>query len=114
VDQAFLAEIEEWRELLARNIAIRNSGLSQRELNFAVQRIIDRIIFLRICEDRGIESYGQLQALLNGANIYERLRKIFRSADEKYNSGLFHFRSEKDRDSNVDNLTPGLLLMTRC
>ena len=37
--------------------------LSQRELNFAVQRTIDRIIFLRICEDRGIEAYGQLQAL---------------------------------------------------
>ncbi len=26
-----------------------------RELNYAVQMTIDRIIFLRICEDRGIE-----------------------------------------------------------
>ena len=42
-------------------------ALQPRELNFAVQRTIDRIIFLRICEDRGIEAYGQLQALLNGA-----------------------------------------------
>ncbi len=55
VDAAFLKEIESWRDLLARNLAIRNPGLSQRELNFAVQRTIDRIIFLRICEDRGIE-----------------------------------------------------------
>ena len=41
--------------------------LSQRELNYAVQATIDRIIFLRICEDRGIEPYGRLQGLLNGA-----------------------------------------------
>ena len=54
VDSAFLAEIESWRESLARNIALRNT-LSVRELNDSVQRIIDRIIFLRIAEDRGIE-----------------------------------------------------------
>jgi len=35
-----------------------NPGLGQREVNFAVQRTIDRIIFLRICEDRGLESYA--------------------------------------------------------
>ena len=38
-----------------------------------MQMTIDRIIFLRICEDRGIESYGQLQALTNGGEIYPRL-----------------------------------------
>jgi len=50
VEAAFLQEIERWRDLLARNIALRNPNLSQRELNFAIQRTIDRIIFLRICE----------------------------------------------------------------
>jgi len=42
-----------------------------RELNFAVQRTIDRIIFLRICEDRGVETDRQLQLqfTLNGPNI---------------------------------------------
>jgi len=45
VDAAFLGEIERWRELLARNIALRNPKLSQRELNFAVQRTIDRLSF---------------------------------------------------------------------
>ena len=66
VDAAFLSEIESWRDTLARNLALRNSSLPIRQLNFAVQRTIDRIIFLRICEDRGIEPYGQLQGLLNG------------------------------------------------
>ena len=107
VDTAFLQEIERWRELLARNIALRNPDLSQRDLNFAVQQTIDRIVFLRICEDRGIETYGGLLALRNGANAYKRLFHIFRKADEKYNSGLFHFRKEKGRE-NCDNLTPFL------
>ncbi len=110
VDSAFLSEIESWRENLARNFALRNEGLSQRELNFVVQRTIDRIIFLRICEDRGVEIYGQLQSLLNGANVYERLCELFYRADERYNSGLFHFQKEKDRAEEVDKLTPRLTI----
>jgi predicted type IV restriction endonuclease len=105
VDDAFLSEIEEWRDILARNIAIRNEGLSSRELNFAVQRTIDRLIFLRIGEDRGIEDYGRLLAHSNGDNIYKRLCVLFREADERYNSGLFHFREEKGREETPDNIT---------
>ena len=110
VDAAFLKEIEGWRDLLARNIALRNTDLSNREVNFAVQRTIDRIIFLRICEDRGIEQYGQQMALRNGENVYGRLCETFRRADERYNSGLFHFRAEKDRSGNPDDLTLGLTI----
>ncbi|MBI4557417.1 MAG: Eco57I restriction-modification methylase domain-containing protein [Candidatus Hydrogenedentes bacterium] len=108
VDDAFLADIEEWRELLARNIALRNRGLSQRELNFAVQCTIDRIIFLRICEDRAIEPFAQLMSLLNGEHVYERLRVIYERADERYNSGLLHFHRERDRPTAPDTLTPRL------
>jgi len=108
VDDAFLAEIESWRKELATNIATRNPSLSQRELNFAVQRTIDRVIFLRICEDRGIEKYGQLQALQHGDSVYRRLCTIYERADEKYNSGLFHFTHERDRAEAPDKLTPKL------
>jgi hypothetical protein len=110
VDAAFLAEIENWRTELARNLALRNPRLSQRELNFAVQRIIDRIIFLRICEDRGIEDYGHLRALVNGDRIYPRLCQLFEAADARYNSGLFHFKREKDRHEDPDELTLALEL----
>ncbi len=110
VDAAFLREIETWRERLARNIALRNPHLTQRELNTAVTLTINRIIFLRICEDRGIEMYGQLMALKNGANVYERLIRIYYAADDKYNSGLFHFRAEKDRTASPDSLTLNLAI----
>jgi hypothetical protein len=107
VDGAFLAEIEGWRESLARNIALRNT-LSVRELNDSVQRIIDRIIFLRIAEDRGIEDYGTLRSICNGVNTYARLQDLFEKADDRYNSGLFHFRHEKDEAEPPDRLTPSL------
>ena len=102
VDAAFLKEIESWRELLARSIALRNPQLTQRELNCAVQQTIDRIIFLRICEDRGIDEYDSLRAVINGAQVYPRLCELFQKADDKYNSGLFHFSKEKGRDAPDD------------
>jgi len=105
VDDDILATIESWRNELARNIAMRNSRLSQRELNFAVQRIIDRIIFLRICEDRGIELYGRLLSLTNGPGIYRRLGEVFQDADAKFNSGLFYFSAEKGRHEPPDEIT---------
>lgn len=108
VDDAFLKEIEEWRDSLAKNIALRNPDLTQRELNFSVQRTIDRIIFLRICEDRGIEEYGRLQTQLNGTSVYKRLVQLFSHADDRYNSGLFHFQREKDRHEEPDKLTPNI------
>ncbi|MFH1616867.1 MAG: DNA methyltransferase [Planctomycetota bacterium] len=108
VDAEFLDEIDAWREMLAKNIALRNKSLTDRRLNYAVQLTIDRIIFLRMCEDRGIEQYGRLMALVNGRQVYPRLFHIFQHADEKYNSGLFHFTQEKGRPEPPDDLTPNL------
>lgn len=108
VDAAFLEDIESWRLELARNLALRNPGITQRELNFAVQRTIDRIIFLRIAEDRGIEDHGKLSAATNGEQVYARLCELFERADERYNSGLFHFLKERDRAEPPDELTLGL------
>ena len=104
VDTEFLKEIEGWRDALARNLALRNPDLGIDALNDAVQRTIDRIIFLRLTEDRGIEDYGRLRRLAEGDEIYKGLVKLFRAADTKYNSGLFDFSREGDR------LTAGLSL----
>ena len=109
VDDAFLEEIENWRNLLARNFALRNPALSVRDLNFAVQKTIDRLIFLRICEDRGTEDYKRLATSLNNKRIYPRLLDQFMQADARYNSGLFHFSTENGRGA-PDIITPNLKL----
>jgi predicted type IV restriction endonuclease len=109
VDAEFLAELEKWRAELARIIALKNRALSVQEINFSVQRTIDRILFLRMCEDRGIEHYGQLLGLSTGRETYQRLCQVFTQADAKYNSGLFHFRPEKGRPE-PDELTPNITI----
>ena len=107
VDAAFLREIEGWRDALARDLAARND-LNTRQLNYAVQMTIDRLIFLRMAEDRGIEEYAKLLGLSNGTGVYGRLVEQFREADDRYNSGLFHFRNERGRGGEPDDLTPTL------
>ena len=105
VDDDFLQEIERWRELLAKNIASNNEWIDISGLNYAVQMIIDRIIFLRICEERSIEPENQLQDITNKENIYKELCSLFKRADTKYNSGLFHFAKESGEASRADDLT---------
>lgn len=105
VDSIFLSELERWRVSLATDIASKNLAVTERQLNFAVQQTIDRIIFLRIAEDRGIEPYGQLSDLLKGPNIYAGLGELFQQADDRYNSGLFHFRTEVGMPDDPDTFT---------
>ena len=109
VDSEFLKEIEGWRDVLARNIALRNPGLSLDDLNLAVQLTIDRIVFLRMAEDRGIEPFEQLLKLCERTEIYAHfVRVLCRKADDKYNSGLFHFEREPGVAEAPDRLTPCL------
>jgi hypothetical protein len=107
VDASFLERMSRWRQVLARCIAEKNPALTQRQLNYVVQMTIDRIVFLRICEDRDIEPYQRLHSLTQGdtVNVYPRLCRMFREADDRYNSGLFHFTPERERDEKPDSLS---------
>ena len=109
IDPAFIQAIEQWRDRLAHNFALRNDGLSECDLNFAVQRTIDRVIFLRMCEDRGIEPFGQIEALCNGPSIYARLGELFRRAADKYDSSLFCLAAAAGREP-LDDFTLALKL----
>ncbi len=104
VDNEFLHSLDKWRVVLAMNIALRNKDITEDELNFVVQHTIDRIIFLRIAEDRSVESYGNMQTTIKNGDFYQNLLLLFHQADQKYNSGLFDF--EKDKIStqiSIDN-----------
>ena len=86
-DEFFLKQILDWRQRLAQEIITNNPTLNEEELNFQVQRLLNRIIFLRICEDRDIEKYASLREVTS----YDELKDLFLHADRKYNSGLFNF-----------------------
>lgn len=106
VDKVFLAELDEWRKNLASALAASNN-LDIDNLNRATHLIINRIVFLRVCEDRQIEPYGTLRDDAEAPGVYERLKVTFERADQRFNSGLFHFRLERDR-TEPDTLTPKL------
>lgn len=93
VDSFFLKQIESWRERLANEVLSKNPKITQLELNYVIQTFLNRLVFLRICEDRNLEKY---QTLLNikSNTIYKDLLKLFKEADAKYNSGLFNFTKD--------------------
>lgn len=102
VDKEFLKEMEGWREILAKDLASQNPNISVRNLNHVVQTIINRIVFLRISEDRDIEPYQQLFTALNYSAIWPRVDQLFQRADERYNSGLFD-----RKDAAINNVAVG-------
>jgi len=95
VDKDFLESLDRWRTYLAANISWNNKNLDEDEINFVVQQTINRLIFLRIAEDRSVEPYGTLKHTIKQGNLYQNLYELFRKADEKYNSGLFDFKKDK-------------------
>lgn len=105
VDASLLATIRRWRADLAKNVARLNPAYSVEDLNHVVQSTIDRIIFLRICEDRGIERHGQLLEVADQPDTYGRLAQLFVQADHRYNSGLFHFQKEQGREASPDKIS---------
>ena len=104
VDKDFLESLDRWRTYLAVSISWNNKTLDEEEINYVVQQTIDRIIFLRIAEDRGVEPYGTLHHATKLGNLYQNLFELFQKADQKYNSGLFDFKKDKiSQDVVIDN-----------
>jgi type I restriction-modification system DNA methylase subunit len=96
VDEAFLDEMTGWREELARDIYKNNHELTARRLNEVVQRLLDRIVFIRIAEDRRIIERYQLRAAgeewrARGGkfDIFDWLRPLFEKINEDFNGEIF-------------------------
>ena len=97
VDSAFLAEIESWREMLARNIALRNT-LPCANSTIPSSASSTASSFCALPKTGALKTTARCVRICNGNNIYGRLQELFYKADDRYNSGLFHFRHGKRRD----------------
>ena len=93
-DDLFLSQVRRWRTHLARDIHTQCPSLTSEELTYAVQLFLCRIIFLRICEDRDIEKYQNLQKL-NRENAFAALMRELRRADAFYDSGIFRLLDDE-------------------
>ncbi len=96
VDKTFLDEMTGWREELAKNVYKNNPALTAKQLNEVVQRLLDRIVFVRIAEDRKIIEKMQLweaaeswKARGGKFEIYDWLDSIFQKVNEDFNGEIF-------------------------
>ncbi|MBC8264488.1 MAG: N-6 DNA methylase, partial [Anaerolineales bacterium] len=102
VSRLLFADLTEWRRELFRHLRPYNPQWSIEQIDQAVQRILDRLIFIRTCEDREIEPY-RLQAMLRQwrdqgrkKDLVQTLSALFREFDDIYDTRLFapHFCEE--------------------
>jgi len=102
VNRQLFADLTEWRRELFRYLRPYNPQWSIEQIDQAVQRILDRLIFIRTCEDREIEP-PLLRPLLRQWHEQDRkgdlvteLNQLFREFDATYDTLLFapHFCEE--------------------
>ena len=105
IDQSLLDDLMRIRSMIADDIEKTypgTYGLNEREE--IIQRIIDRLIFIRKCEDVGINpSDLVLEEIRHNpyGKAYARLKGVFVKYNEVYNSGLFAV----DVDNDCDKIT---------
>ena len=103
-DGLFLKQVRDWRERLATDIYRNKPGLTSKELTYAVQLFLSRIIFLRICEDRDIEKYETLRNL-GIVDTFDALMDELRRADTFYDSGLFRLMDDSELGVRISDTT---------
>lgn len=95
VDTAFLEQMTFWREMLAKDIYKNNSEITVGMLNDVVQRLLDRLVFIRILEDRKIIESKTLRDIAENwreakhRDIQMPLNALFRKLNEDFNGNIF-------------------------
>ena len=106
-DQLF-EDLVRWRWELRRHLLPYNKDYTAGQIDEAVHRILDRLIFIRTAEDRGIEQERLLLALVREwqeggrkEDLIQLLKGVFRDFDEGYDSALFepHFSEDLESES---------------
>lgn len=92
IDKILLNDLLHFREILSKDILKHNERLKQNIVlcDEVVQKLLDRFIFIRNCEDMEIE-HNKLISLCGSKNIIRKLRDSFSDSDRYgyYNSNLF-------------------------
>ena len=89
LDEAFSEMLRDSRCSLAVAIMARNASVDAETLSFYVQTILNRILFIRVCESRGLEREGLLQEFAE-TDFWSRFRaSSYADFYEKYDGPMF-------------------------
>ncbi len=109
-DKSFLEDLTGWRTELAKDINKRNHELDVNVLNDVVQKLLDRIIFIRIAEDRKIRPERELWEIVaqwreegKRKSMMPALVDLFREVNDDLNGDIFkpHACESVDVDSDI-------------
>jgi type I restriction-modification system DNA methylase subunit len=95
IEQRLYNQLRQWREELYTQLYHYNRHLTFDQIDEVIQRLFNRLIFIRTSEDRGIEERVLLSALHQWrgggrkGELIEVLQRIFRNFDGYYDSDLF-------------------------
>lgn len=111
IDEAVLEGLLEIRRLLSETIRVKNPSLTLGDIKENVQKIMDRLIVVRVAEDRGIIGFESLHKELDSwksrglpTPFMRSLKIIFRDFDDIYNTKLFEPHSCEDLSIENDVL----------
>jgi adenine-specific DNA-methyltransferase len=104
VDESFLEELDEFRTDLARAFKITDPDLDSETLTELTQRTLDRLVFLRFLEDKGIEIRDSINNFGDKGTVWEDFIAACRRLDDIYNGIVFKQHSILDIPTfRVDN-----------
>lgn len=95
VDEAFLGDLDGYRERLAKSFKKENQELGGETLTEAVQRTIDRLVFIRFLEDKLIEE-ERIKTFAGEKGAWKSFQKLCRTLAPKYNGLIFKDHSVID------------------
>jgi type I restriction-modification system DNA methylase subunit len=99
IDESFLKELDEYRKALARAFKNKNSKLDGETLTELVQRTLDRLVFLRFLEDKGIEPQRIVEHFGDHGTPWEDFVAASQRLDSIYNGIVFKRHTLLDGDS---------------
>lgn len=105
LDKHFASTLSEFRIKLAQSLLENNETIDNDEvLNYYVQVIIDRIIFIRVCESKGIEQPERLKSFCNAPNGFWNTFKncCYMEFYEHYDGAMFN-RDHTFNSLEIDN-----------
>jgi len=110
IDEAFLEELDEIRDSLAKAFKKANPHLESEPLTEMTQRMIDRLVFIRFLEDKQIEPDHYVSEFANSKSAWKDFKIASRKLDAKYNGVVFKKHSiDSDNFIEPDNKTFSLI-----
>lgn len=109
VNDKLYDDLKKAREILTLSMSRWNEKVDKETIEEGVQRILDRLVFMRVLEDKGLESpilkpiLRQWEADKRKEQLFPLFIKKFRELDDVYNSNIFKKHACEDWEEYDDS-----------